>query len=655
MEQQEEKEENPVSPIDLTIFKESFEQNFLTILDLLQNQERSLIIEESCITKFGFFIKTDILIQKKFQKKIYLLENSPPQTQSPILVYIIPPKKECLEMIEKHMKINHDKTSMLKYVISDDKKKKSKKDEDEENKETKKEFNIIFIPKINNECNKFLSECDFKDFFHKYNLLMDAFPLDYDLLSLEDDFSFYDLFISQDLNNLSVLARVIIKYENLFGKIKYKYYLGNLAKKLNELLAKEESVSATLEKANDSGTFSCFIFDRVNDMLTPLCSNFIYEGLIDEYFGINLNTAKVPSNILGKKLGEKNKDEKTKLDLSKNEKFYTQIKDYNFNKIKIFLNNRLKEHNKMLEESKENNDLKQIRENLLKIKLVKEERPSLINQINLADHISKSKKLPREQLFLFYEQSLLLGETPSTFFEAIDDELAKKGDLYNIIRILSIYSLINGGIKYKIFDSLRKDIINIYGFQELFFLNNLEKLKILKYYESSNIFYYDLNKKLKLINDSVDLNNPNDTSYSFSGYCPIFIRLIEKAFSKGWNTIKDLIKKIANEFDFPEDESQIIDSNNKDKKFILLVFIGGITYGELASIRYLNKTSDDKKFIVLTTNMINSRKILNSMRQGKYKYLAKDKAFISNGNANNFQIKSDDILTFKDFDEQTNK
>ena len=293
--------------------------------------------------------------------------------------------------------------------------------------------------------------------------------------------------------------------------------------------------------ANDSGTFSCFIFDRVNDMLTPLCSNFIYEGLIDEYFGINLNTAKVPSNILGKKLGEKNKDEKTKLDLSKNEKFYTQIKDYNFNKIKIFLNNRLKEHNKMLEESKENNDLKQIRENLLKIKLVKEERPSLINQINLADHISKSKKLPREQLFLFYEQSLLLGETPSTFFEAIDDELAKKGDLYNIIRILSIYSLINGGIKYKIFDSLRKDIINIYGFQELFFLNNLEKLKILKYYESSNIFYYDLNKKLKLINDSVDLNNPNDTSYSFSGYCPIFIRLIEKAFSKGWNTIKLMV------------------------------------------------------------------------------------------------------------------
>ena len=78
--------------------------------------------------------------------------------------------------------------------------------------------------------------------------------------------------------------------------------------------------------------------------------------------------------------------------------------------------------------------------------------------------------------------------------------------------------------------------------------------------------------------------------------------------------------------------------------------------GELsAAIRYLNKTSEDKKFIVLTTGMINSRKILNSMRQGKYKYLAKDKSFIKDGNANNFQLKSDEILTFKEFDDQTNK
>ena len=654
MDVQEEIDENPVSPIELSIFKESLEQNFLTILDLLPNQERSLIIEETCIQKFGFFIKSDLLSEKKFTKKIFLLQNNPPDIQSPILLYVIPPKKECLELIEKHIKDNFDKTSMRVYLDKKDSKKKGKNKVEDEEREIKKEFHIIFIPKIVNECSKFLKESNYNDFYHIYNLNMDIFPLDYDLMSLENDSAFYDLYIEENLNIISVLVRAIVKYENIFGKIKYKYYLGNLAKKLNDLLLKEEEISPSIDKANDPGTFSCFIFDRESDMITPLCSTFVYEGLLDEFFGISLNSMKVHIDILGKKPNDKIKSDEIRLDLSKNDKFYTRIKDYNYNKIKFFLNNKLKEHNKLLEESKvKSTSLSQIQENILKIKLLKEERPSLVNQINLIDYITKLKKLPKEQLFLFYEQTLLLGESSSTIFESIEDEIAQKGDLYKIIRILCIYSLINGGIKNKIFDQLRRDILNIYGFQEIFFLNNLEKMKMLKSYDSSNLFYYDINKKLKLIDDSVDLNNPNDAAYSFSGYCPILVRLIEKAISKGWSSIKDVLKKLSTDFEYPNDELEILNNNdNKEKKYILLVFIGGITYGELASIRYLNNKLNDKKFIVITTGMINSKKIFNSLRQGKYKYLAKDEMFYNNGNANNFQLKLDEIMTFKDFDVQ---
>ena len=650
MDSQEEIDENPLFPIDLSIFQESFEQNFTTILDLIPKKEKCLIIEESLISKFGYFIKPDFLENICLTKKIFLLENNPPKEDMPILLYIIPPKKECLVMIENHIKDDFVKISALEA------KKKGKKKE-EKIEINKKEFHIIFIPKVTTECNQFMKECVHNyNFNHIYNLNMDIFPLDYDLLSLENESAFYDLFISQNLNILSVLVRAIIKYENIYGKIKYRYYLGDLGKKLYNLLIKEEESSPSIDKANDPGTFSCFIFDRSVDMITPLCSNFIYEGLVDEFFGINLNIIKVPVEILGKKLKEnKNKEEK-KLDLSKKDKFYTQIKDYNFNKIKIFFSKRLKEHSKMLEESKETSlDLDQIQESMEKIKIVSEERNSLKTQLNLAEHISKTKKLPKEQLFLFYEQTLLLGETPSTFFESIEDEIAIKGDLYKIIRIISLYSLINGGIKNKLYDQIKIDLINIYGFQEIFFLNNLEKLNILKYYNSSNIFYYDLNKKLELINESVDFINPNDTSYSFSGYCPIFIRLIEKAISKGWNTINDLIKKISNEFKFPDDENKIININKKEKDFILLIFIGGITYGELAAIRYLNNTLKNKKFIVLTTGMINSKKIFNSLRLGKYKYLPKDNNYFNIGKNNNTQVKLNDVLTFKDFYEQINK
>ena len=648
----EEIDENPLSPIDLSIFKEQIEQNLLNILDLIPKQEKSLVIEKSCISKLNFLIKMEPLKQRQINGKILILDSSPPEVQTPILVYIIPSKKEILEIIQTHIEDNVKKTTAAKIKnLEKGKNKKKEKDnekEEEENKEIKKEFHIIFIPKITNDCNNYIKNNNISSLFHIYNFNMDIFPLDYDLMSLEDYSSFYDLYVQQNLNSISVLSRAIIKYESIFGKIKYKYYKGFLAEKLNRALLREEEISTAIDKNNDPGTFACFIFDRSIDMITPFCTNFIYEGLLDDYFGINFNTIKVDPKIL-----EKESSEYIKLDLSRNEKFYSQIKDFNFNKIKTFLPSRLKQQSQILEESKNKKmNLEKIQESLYRIKTIKEERPSLSNQINLADYIAKKQKIPKERLYLTYEQSLLFGDNSSIFYEFIEDEFAKKADEYNILRMLCLDSLIHGGIKNKLFEQIRKDIINIYGFQEIFLLHNLEKMNILKTYESSNNYYNDLNKKLKLINESVDTENPNDASFSYNGYCPIIIRLIEKAFSKGWNSIKDILTKLPGEFNYPEDENQIIDNESREKKFILLVFIGGITYGELASIRYLNQKMEDKKFVVLTTSMINNKRIFNSLRQGKYNYIASDETLINNSDSNSFRINNKNSFTFKSFFEQ---
>ena len=138
--EQSEQEENPFAPIDLSIFKESIEQNLLTIVNLISNQEKTLVLEKSCITKFGFLIKTDFLSKNQFKKEISLLEPTPPNTKTPIMLYIIPPKKECLIMIEKHIKDNFDKTSKvysLNNAANNNKKKGKEKIEEEQPKEIK--------------------------------------------------------------------------------------------------------------------------------------------------------------------------------------------------------------------------------------------------------------------------------------------------------------------------------------------------------------------------------------------------------------------------------------------------------------------------------------------------------------------------------------
>jgi hypothetical protein len=86
---------------------------------------------------------------------------------------------------------------------------------------------------------------------------------------------------------------------------------------------------------------------------------------------------------------------------------------------------------------------------------------------------------------------------------------------------------------------------------------------------------------------------PDDASYVFGGYCPITIRLIENVIKKGWNPIKEVIKKLPGDFEFPINEKEVYNPKGKCN-FILLVFIGGITYAEISAIRFLNKTHKGK-------------------------------------------------------------
>ena len=45
-----------------------------------------------------------------------------------------------------------------------------------------------------------------------------------------------------------------------------------------------------------------------------------------------------------------------------------------------------------------------------------------------------------------------------------------------------------------------------------------------------------------------------------------------------------------------------------------MYYIGGVTYGEIASIRFLNKLFKDKKFIIATTQIINGDSCMEMLR-----------------------------------------
>ena len=580
---------NPVAPIDLGIFKEHIKKCLIDILTPLPKVEKRLVLEKSIIPKLSFFINDITILRNEQIKKEILNLNKNIIIDCEIMIFLIPGKiiflKEVIAIIKKYV----DETR-IKNINTKQNNKIS-------------EFHIIFIPKIDNDCQQLLRVSEFQPYTKIYNLNMDIYSLDYDLMSLEENNSIKDLYIDKNYNCLSILSRSILKFQTVFGRIKYKYYKGNFSKKLIELIKRDEERTPF---ENDNEILASVFLDRDIDFVTLFCSQATYEGMIDEYFNINLNSIKVAPKLLEKDI----KKDSLKVDLSLNNKFYTMIKDYSFNKIRVFLPNRLLLYSKILEEGKKVTDLKKIQKGLERVKLMKEERQGLTDNINIADYLSQQQKTPLYRLCLLFEQGLLVGDLPNELHDFYESQIGKKDDKNLILRLFCLESLVQSGIKNKYYDDFKRDFFNVYGHQEIFIWNNLEKMNILKK-DDRKYLYYKINKELKLINDSVNVLEPNDPSYAYGGYCPITVKLIEKLIKVGWNDIKYILNDLPGDCSFPNDEKDILKS--KGKNFILLVFIGGITYSEIAAIRYLNSKSPSIKFIIMTTHIVTTQRFLDSI------------------------------------------
>ena len=313
---------------------------------------------------------------------------------SSIIIYIIPPKRECLQIIDNHID-GHNKNISI----------------NQEESKKRMEYHIIFFPKINLECQNYIDDSINCAYFNKHNLNMDLYPLDYEILSLELENSLHKLYIMNNYNSLFLLSRAIIKYETVFGKIRYKYYKGTLGKKLKELLDEEEK-NTNLD--DEQSTLACVFFDRSVDMITPLITNQIYEALLDDNFNINLNEINVPLKMLDN--NNNKKDTIQKINLTRSDQFYTKIKDYGFNQIRSYLPSKLQEHSKVMKESrKETNDIDKIYDDAQNIGRIIGERASLTNHLNLADYIGKKERHPLTRFYYMYEQGLLYGEVPEKF------------------------------------------------------------------------------------------------------------------------------------------------------------------------------------------------------------------------------------------------
>jgi len=313
---------------------------------------------------------------------------------------------------------------------------------------------------------------------------------------------------------------------------------------------------------------------------------------------------------------------KLKTALNSNDKLYAQIRDLNFSVLGPFLNRKAKEIDEYYKQRHGAETVSQIRDFMKKLTSAQQEHASLRLHTSIAEKILAVTKDPSFHKQLEAEQNLLAGVDVESSSEYLEDCINRQDPLSKVLRLLCLQSLTNNGLKPKQYEFFKREILQTYGYQYLFTLNNLEKLGLFKRQEGRNTFAA-LRKNLHLIVEDIDENNPSDVAYVYSGYAPLSVRLVQMALKPGgWRTKEDILKLIPGP---TVEERQVLPQGVYDaearasatrKPVTLVFFIGGLTFTELAALRWISQQEgQDRDIVVATTKLINGNSMLSSIME----------------------------------------
>lgn len=452
---------------------------------------------------------------------------------------------------------------------------------------------------------------------------------------------------------------------------------GDNAKCLMELLLRmrseasaDESVSANVSRFGmmpSASIESLVIIDREVDLATPLLTQLTYEGLIDELYGINHNQAEVDSSIVGAAPAAQPSGKapaaptqqglKRKIQLDSSDKLYDQTRDANFGIVSGLLNKVARRLQSEYESRHGAKSTTELREFVNKLPGYQSEQQSLKIHTGLVEEIMKHTESDIFRRTLDVQQNLNSGFDPSSEHDSIEELIARDLPLRVILRLLCLESCLSGGLRPKDLDTFKRQILHAYGYQHLLTLDVLEKMQLLQTRASANVLYIPnplgaatdggrtnyayLRKVLRLIVEEVNEQDPNDIAYVYSGYAPLSVRLVQCIIQKqyllsiskgatatngvstaghGWQGFEDALKSVRGETfnkvqkgNEPAVKARHMLSGTGAMKTVVVMFLGGIAFTEIAALRFLAKREEGKRRILIcTTGLVNGNEMVDA-------------------------------------------
>ncbi|KAJ7419328.1 Vacuolar protein sorting-associated protein 33A [Willisornis vidua] len=539
--------------VNLTALREAGRRELREFLDKCAGS-KAIVWDEYLTGPFGLIAQYSLLKEHEVEKMFTLKPGRLPPADVKNIIFFVRPKLELMDIITDN-------------VIREDRGRSPQRD-----------FHILFVPRRSLLCEQWLKEQGvLGSFIHREQYSLDLIPFDGDLLSMESESAFKECYLESDQTSLYHAAKGLMTLQALYGTIPQIFGKGDCARHVANMMIRMKREFPGSQNSIFPVFDTLLLLDRNVDLLTPLATQLTYEGLIDEIYGIQNTYVKLPpEKFAPKKQGEGGKDlptEPKKLQLNSAEELYAEIRDKNFNAVGSVLSKKAKIISAAFEERHHAKTVGEIKQFVSQLPHMQAARSSLANHTSIAELI---KDITTSEDFfdnLTVEQEFMSGIDTDKVNNYIEDCIAQKHPLIKILRLVCLQSVCNSGLKQKVLDHYKREI----------------------------------------------LQNPNDISYVYSGYAPLSVRLAQLLARPGWRSIEEVLKMLPGPH-FEERQQLPTGLQKKrqqgENRVTLVFFLGGVTYAEIAALRFLSQMEDGgTEYVIATTKLINGTTWIKSLME----------------------------------------
>lgn len=562
---------------------------------------KAIVWDEYLTGPFGLIAQYSLLKEHEVEKMFTLKGSRLPAADVKNIIFLVRPRLELMDIIAEN-------------VLSEDRRGPTR------------DFHILFVPRRSLLCEQRLKDLGvLGSFIHREEYSLDLIPFDGDLLSMESEGAFKECYLEGDQTSLYHAAKGLMTLQALYGTIPQIFGKGECARQVANMMVRMKREFTGSQNSVFPVFDNLLLLDRNVDLLTPLASQLTYEGLIDEIYGIQNSYVKLPPEKFAPKKqggsggGKDLPTEAKKLQLNSAEELYAEIRDKNFNAVGSVLSKKAKIISAAFEERHNAKTVGEIKQFVSQLPHMQAARGSLANHTSIAELIKDVTT--SEDFFdkLTVEQEFMSGIDTDKVNSYIEDCIAQKHPLIKVLRLVCLQSVCNSGLKQKVLDYYRREILQTYGYEHILTLNNLEKAGLLKAQTGGRNNYPTIRKTLRLWMDDVNEQNPTDISYVYSGYAPLSVRLAQLLSRPGWRSIEEVLRILPGPH-FEERQPLPTGLQKKrqpgENRVTLVFFLGGVTFAEIAALRFLSQLEDGgTEYVIATTKLMNGNSWIEALME----------------------------------------